>query len=53
MAYKKHSVSKFARKQHKKREKKRKDNFGGLAAFFYSDSNGKSKKTLSKGIGLH
>lgn len=52
--YQKHSNSKKARKDHKKREKKRKKKLNGLAAFFYSDSRGKSKKFLSKTMGqLH
>lgn len=51
MSYRRHHVSKRARKAHKRREKKRKKQFGGLAAFGYSDSRGRSVKALSKSMG--
>lgn len=54
MAYRRHSVSKAARKAHKRREKKRKKSLGGLAAFWFSDSRGVSKKRLAAASGrLH
>jgi len=46
--YRRHSTSKLARKQHKKREKKRKEQFGGLAAFAYSSDVGLSKRQLAR-----
>jgi hypothetical protein len=51
MSYRRHSISKAARKAHKRREKKRKKQFGGLAAFAYSDCRGKSRKTLAASMG--
>lgn len=46
-SYRKHPVSKAARKAHKKREMKRKKQLSGLAAFTYSSSVGRTKKQLS------
>lgn len=51
MRYRRHHTSKEARKRHKRREQKRKKQFGGLVAFAYTDSRGKSKKTLSGSLG--
>jgi hypothetical protein len=51
MSYRRHSISKAARKAHKRREKKRKKQLGGLAAFAYSDCRGKSRKTLAASMG--
>lgn len=47
MGYRRHRVSKAARKAHKRREKKRKKAFGGLAAFAYSDGRNKSPRALA------
>lgn len=47
VSYRKHSISKFARKQHKKRAQKRKAKLAGVAAFAYASSVGVSKKRLS------
>ncbi|HZS84196.1 MAG TPA: hypothetical protein VFA50_15075 [Stellaceae bacterium] len=51
MSYRRHTVSKAARKAHKRREKKRKAAFGGLAAFAYGSLIGVSKKRLSARMG--
>lgn len=52
MSYRRHAVSKMARKAHKKREAKRKKRLGGLAAFSYSSSVGVSKRRLSSRMGF-
>ena len=51
MAYQRHAVSKAARKAHKRREKKRKALFGGMAAFAYTDSRGVAKRRLARASG--
>lgn len=48
MAYRKHSTSKWARKQHTKRVKKRKKKYDGLAAFAYDSMIGKKENRRGK-----
>jgi hypothetical protein len=47
VSYRRLGTSKAARKAHRKRAQVRKARFGGLAAFYYEDARGKSRRQLS------